>query len=75
MTAKTGQRGQKSLGQECLGRTAGEGQLGKDNWVRTTGTGQLVQISLDKKAGTGQPERTVRMVQTGRERADRVART
>jgi hypothetical protein len=58
-----------------LGRTAGEGQLGKDNWVRTTGTGQLVQVSLDKKAGTGQPERTVRMVQTGREREDMVART
>jgi hypothetical protein len=52
----------------------------KDRTVRTKelGTrvlGQLGQESLDRTGRTGQQEKTVRIIQAGQKRADRMART
>ncbi len=53
-------RGKKSWGQECWGRTAGTGKPG--------------QVSQDRTTRIGQPE-NVGIEQAGQEREDRMVRT
>jgi hypothetical protein len=48
--------------------------LGQDSWDRKAWRGQLGQESLGRTARTGQPE-NVGMVQAGKEREERMART
>jgi hypothetical protein len=48
--------------------------MGQDSWYKNDGVGQLGQKSLGRTARTGQLE-NVGMVQAGKEREDRMART